>query len=490
MKKTFIFIPFRFVLRHGAVVLLFVVAMSPSIVLYAQQTPVLSHYYYNSYLINPALAGQLKETQAFLHYRQQWVGIPGSPQTQVLTIDGPLEADSPVGLGLNINNDESDILTRSSAMLTASYAIKLAQDHELDFGMSIGIIRNKLNFDKIRADLSDPAILNNSESKTTFEGNAGLSYRYKKFRLGFVSEQLFNKKLTYENAADFREISYVLVRHYMLSLQHNFILNQNLDLTPMLVMRSAQGLAAQFDINAMLKYQDIVWTNIAYRHQTGVGLSLGVKVSERFIIGYNYEIPTTDLRYTTSGSHEFMLGMKFTGSGHRAPSQRVVNNKVMDEYKRDTNAQYEKLDELQQRNESMSQQLLEYKKVIEQQNSEIEKLKKSVVTVDDELKSTIDRLKVDLQNEGTFDKASGYYLVIGAVRTFSDAKAFQKIIRRETKLKAEIIQNDNQTWYFIYSHELQSAGEAKKRFKELEDNNIKPYIIGNPWVYKTTKTKN
>lgn len=453
---------------------------------HAQQTPVLNHYYYNPYLINPAFAGQSKEARAFLLYRQQWVGIPGAPETQAFTVDGQLD-ERPIGLGININNDVSNIIGRLSAMLSGSYTAKLATDHELGFGMSLGILRNELKFDKIRADVTDPGLLQNNENNTTLEGNAGLRYRYHKFSLGLVSEQLFNRRIAYQNSADFREVSFQLVRHYLLSFQYNLQLNPNLEFSPLVVLRNAQGLPIQVDGNAFFKYKGVAWANIAYRHKAGIGLGLGANVGDRFMVGYNYEVPTTDLRHTTSGSHEFMIGMRFIQRSQKPVSARAANAKVMDEIKKSSNAQYEKLDELQQKNETLNQQLVEYKKVIEQQNSEIGQLKKSISTFDSELKTTIEQLKVDLQREQSFDKSSTYYLVIGSFKTLAEAKTFQKIVRRETRLKPEAIQSESQTWYFVYSDVLQSPGEARTKIEELENTSIKPYIVGNPWVYKTRK---
>jgi hypothetical protein len=106
-------------------------------------------------------------------------------------------------------------------------------------------------------------------------------------------------------------------------------------------------------------------------------------------------------------------------------------------------------------------------------------------SVDDELKATVDRLKVDLQTEQTFDKASSYVLVIGAFKTLSEAKSFQKEIRRETSLKPEVIQSETKTWYFIYSDVLTSPNEARQKIKNLESSGVQRYLVGNPWVYKT-----
>ncbi len=452
----------------------------------AQQVPALSHYYYNPYLINPAEAGSSEQTRAFLFHRQQWVGIPGAPETSAFTVDGKLD-DRPIGLGFSVINDETNILGRISAMVSGSYIIKFTTDQSLAFGMSVGGLRNQVRFDKINGDATDPGILNNIESKTIFDGNAGLSYRFKKLNIGFASEQIFNRKITYENAADSKDITVALVRHYVVTARYNVSLTPDLELRPIVLLRSAQGLKSQIDINAGLNYQDILWTNLVYRHNAGFGISLGTKISERFIFGYNYEIPTSELRAASSGSHEFMVGMRFINRGSSGTPTRPVTTKAVEDLKRYSYAQYEKLDELQQKNEALNDELLRYKQTIEQQNNEIQELKKNVAATDEEMKATIARLKVDLQNETSFDKAFNYYLIIGAVKSFDEAKAFQKVIRRETSLSAEIIQNDNQTWYFIYSEKLESPGEARKKLRQLNNSEASKYIIGNPWVYKAEK---
>jgi type IX secretion system PorP/SprF family membrane protein len=454
----------------------------------AQQTPVLSHYYYNPYLVNPSAAGRQETARAFFYYRQQWVGIPGSPQTQAFTVDGPLSEKSPVGLGLSVYNDQTDIVKRISAMVTGSYRININADQQIDFGLSFGIIRNTINFEKIRADISDPGILQNAEDQTAVDGNAGLTYHYKKFAAGFATEQLFERQLTYENNADFRSLTYVLVRHYLLSFQYDFKLNENLVLTPLAVVRAAQGMPSQFDLNVALRYRELLWGNVAYRHETGVGMSLGVNISNRFIVGYNYELPTSDLRQATSGSHEVMLGIRFAKRGsNTAPTQKAVRSKNVEDFKRSTNAQYEMLDELQQKNETLNQELAEYKRLLEQQNSELEKLKQRLTASDQEVKSMIENARVDLEKEKSFDKTYAYYLVIGAVKTFEEAKTFQKMILRETDLKTEIIQNESQTWYFIYSDELHTVNEARRKLKEIDKSDVKELIVGNPWVYKTLR---
>ena len=78
------------------------------------------------------------------------MGMQGAPQTQALTVDGPL-TDTAFGLGLTINNDVTNIIGRLSAMASTSYNVKLTSNQDLSFGLSLGVLRNEIKFDRIRA---------------------------------------------------------------------------------------------------------------------------------------------------------------------------------------------------------------------------------------------------------------------------------------------------------------------------------------------------
>ena len=475
-------------MKRGLIVLCMMI--NAGFQLKAQQTSVMSHYFLNPYLINPAMTGQSEETKAFFLYRQQWANIPGAPETQVFTIDGPLSELRPIGLGLTVNNDATNIINRFSAMLSSSYKINLAEKQNLAFGMSVGIVQHQLDFEKIRAeDPDDIGLLTDLDKRTVMDGTAGLTYQYDKFQFGFATEQLFNRTISYENINSDNEVSLALVRHYMLTLQYKFQLHEDWSLTPLVLMRNAQGLSAQLELNNTIKYKDFLWVNMAYRHDVAIGVAGGVDINERFLIGYSYDIPTTDLRAVTGGSHEFTIGMKLSKGGTGTPraSSRSLNNKVIEELKRNDAAQYEKIDELQQSNDQLNDQLNDYKTTVEKQNSEIEALKKITESYTDDLRAAIEESKVNLEEEKSFDRKSNYYLVVGAFKTTTNAKIFQKVLQRETGLSTTIIQNDNQTWYFIYTQRLNSSKEAYTEIKKLSSTGVENYILGNPWVYKKTK---
>ena len=80
------------------------IAIIASIKLNAQTEPMYSQYMYNMLSINPAYAGNREALGLSVFYRNQWVDLPGAPQTKSATIDGSIN-DNRVGLGLQMYDD-------------------------------------------------------------------------------------------------------------------------------------------------------------------------------------------------------------------------------------------------------------------------------------------------------------------------------------------------------------------------------------------------
>jgi len=71
-----------------------------------------------------------------------------------------------------------------------------------------------------------------------------------------------------------------------------------------------------FDINAKLQYQDLIWGGASYRINDGFAAMVGVNLSNKFNIGYSYDITTSQLNTVSKGTHEilvgFLLGNKYS----------------------------------------------------------------------------------------------------------------------------------------------------------------------------------
>ena len=90
----------------------------------AQQPAQFSLYMLNPYGENPAAAGLDKTLVATGGFRSQWVGLPGSPQTQFINVSLPLGIISS-GVGFQVMNESIGARNGLSAKLTYNYIKKL-----------------------------------------------------------------------------------------------------------------------------------------------------------------------------------------------------------------------------------------------------------------------------------------------------------------------------------------------------------------------------
>ena len=126
----------------------------------AQQLPRFSQYYFNEFLINPAIAGYDGRTIVNLSARKQWVGFSdNTPQTALVSaqtrllkqpyrifepnkvVKEPTEKKSEgrVGLGAIVYNDQNGAIHRTGAQFTYAYHIFI-HDNQLSFGLTGNIV--------------------------------------------------------------------------------------------------------------------------------------------------------------------------------------------------------------------------------------------------------------------------------------------------------------------------------------------------------------
>jgi len=454
---------------------LLVIGLAGSPVVYSQQTPLFTQYFLNPFLYNPALTGANENPAAWMLYRRQWAGVDGAPETQVFTLDAPLRKQ-PVGLGLTFFNDVTNIIGRTSGALTAAYTASLSSRQKLSFGMSLVAIRNRIFFDRIRADdTSDPNLLATVDQRTVFESNAGLHYSIGRLRVGFSGEQLFQSTVRYRNEALFRSLDYTFVRHYYTTLAYRFRAGAALAVRPMVLVRTVQGLPSQPEMSLLFDYHDLIWANVNYRHKVGAGVAVGFCVDEQFVFGYSYEFPTTDLNILGSITHEFALGLKL-GKPKETKLATVSAGQP-------TEREYERIDQLQQQNELMSRRLTDTERQLERQNEELALLTATVDGYARELARAIVELQAT-PADTVPEESRRLYLVVGALRTIENAKLFQRILKREAGLDTRVVQSGSGTWYFVYTREVPSVAEGNLFINELRKGKASAFFIGQPWIYK------
>lgn len=307
--------------------------------LLAQQKPHYTQYILNQYVINPAITGIENYVDIKASHRMQWVGLLDAPVTTYLTMHGPIGkqdykttptsfkvpgenprggkywdqytvAEPHHGWGLQIINDRTGPLNNFSAMATYAYHLGLSPRTSLSAGIGIGLSNISLNADKLQFYNSsvDPAVFNNGLiNRMKPDVNAGLYLYSADYFVGISALQVLPSKLDFSNNT-IKQIDGKKVPHFFLTSGYRFLVGENFNLTPSVLVKYVQPAPVQVEFNTKLQYQDLLWLGAGYRHKDGATGMIGLNVGNTVQIGYSYDYIISRLNTFTRGTHEILLG--------------------------------------------------------------------------------------------------------------------------------------------------------------------------------------
>ena len=281
--------------------------------LHGQQIPQLTQFMINDYAINPAIAGMNDYYQIKTSVRNQWVGIEDAPKTTLLSIYG--KSNERVGLGGLVFNDQVGPTSRAGANLTYAYHINLSQKIKLSLALSGGFTQFKIDKENWNISNPDDPLMNGGEivnlvPDATFGFNI---YNEDNWYLGASVPQLLNSELILTDDNDNVTLDANLARHINVMGLYNVELNYYWDIQPSILFKSVLD-QSQLDIGLKTIYNDNLWIGMDYRNNGDISALLGFFIQDRYIVGYSYDIPNTEISSYTSGSHEFMFGITFRPS--------------------------------------------------------------------------------------------------------------------------------------------------------------------------------
>lgn len=325
MKKAILFIP---VMLFG--------------VLHAQQKPYYTQYILNNYILNPALTGIENYTDIRLSCRSQWQGISGAPFTAYVSVHAPLgkkdfrttatsfsiPGENPRGrsywegytaaaphhgLGMMLVNDRTGFMNRSSGYITYAYHLGISPKTSLAAGFMGGVTNIRIDRDKIdwaSLNPNDPAMeyANGPGASWQPEVGAGIWLYSADYFAGASVQNIVPSKTRFSNNSNYGE---QLQPHYFATAGYRFLLNDDINALPSVMVKYVSPLAVQYDINIKCQYMDLFWMGGSYRIKElfgGWSAMAGVNIQGIANISYAYDISTSRLGTFSRGSHEIMVG--------------------------------------------------------------------------------------------------------------------------------------------------------------------------------------
>lgn len=312
MRKNLLFLIFLF-LGFGAA--------------HAQQDAQFTQNMFNQMAINPGYAGSHDAICATALYRQQWLGFTETidnhennvaPQTMMFSLHSNVDAIHG-GLGLVVYKDKLGYEDNISVKFGYAFRTIINGDH-LGIGVMAGFLNKKMDFTQFVAiDPNDQLLQGTHESDMVFDLSFGAYYnRPGVFYAGLSSNQLLESETSFSSHI----ASPQLKRHYYLTGGYQYQLpnNPQFEIRPSAFVKSDIS-STQFDINALMYYNNQFWGGLSYRNTDAVAILLGVapfansgnKDAESLAIGYSYDVTTSAMGSSggSTGSHEIMLNYCF-----------------------------------------------------------------------------------------------------------------------------------------------------------------------------------
>jgi type IX secretion system PorP/SprF family membrane protein len=269
--------------------------------LYGQQDPQFSQNMYNKLYVNPAFAGASGGLCGTLLYRNQWTGFEGAPQTGLISVDAavnPLHG----GLGLTVMAaDELGFENTLMAKLAYAFRFNLGSG-EMAIGVDAGFMQKSLDGDFVFNDPGDNVIPEGSVSGSLIPDlGAGLYYSSDKLYIGASMSHITEGEIEYDNFTS------ELARHYYGMIGYRIDFTPSLSLTPSVFVKNVAS-ETQVDANANLMINERIWVGGSYRIDDAIVVLAGINITPNLRLGYSYDITTSDLKDSSDGTHEIMLG--------------------------------------------------------------------------------------------------------------------------------------------------------------------------------------
>jgi len=386
------------------------------------QSLIYNQYQFDPFLLNPAYITQSGYSELNVLYRIQWAGIDDAPRTAGVNFQ--YAASPRVSLGISLINQDVVLLTSTSALATFGYKVPLSRNQFLSFGISAGLLANRLRLDQID-DVNDPALAN-LENTTNINGQSGIQYTFKNLSLGFSLLNLFDNNAFISDSEN--KIRFSQLRNRVILLSYQFTINPDFSFQPAIQYRFTENYNF-FEGTGILTYKNQISLGGFYRQDYGTGLILRIGLNKKIDVGYGYEFAKNQSENYLGGSHEFQMKMRV---GQKTP-ELAIKNKNPEKQAEDTAVN----------EEIIATEPIVAKEEFPETKEEPKIIVAAPLLIENEAKD------ITTTQEITQDKAgSKYLLVIGSFRRENNAQEFIKSMRKKGQ-NAELLGSSTEKLYHV-----------------------------------------
>ncbi len=300
-----------------------------SLTAWTQQDQLYTQFMYNKLALNPAYAGHYEGVSFTGIVRNQWIGFPGAPQTQALSVNIPLFAQN-AGLGITANRNTIGVSEKQTIEGAYTYRIRISESQTLSIGLQTSLRRYSVNFTDpsllaIDGIAFDPSLNAQDYNQNVFNFGGGLYYSTESFYLGLSSPRLSEALLDIENQEGFGREQ----RIFYAMGGGEIEMSSMVKFVPQALIKYTENAPVDLDVNLSVMYADRLTGGINYRlggdrESAGESIAVlaGLQVNSGLLIAAAYDITLSNIRRASSGSIEAVVHYTIGQTDH---ASREIN---------------------------------------------------------------------------------------------------------------------------------------------------------------------
>jgi type IX secretion system PorP/SprF family membrane protein len=214
------------------------------------------------------------------------------------------------GVGLQVINDRTGPINQFAAYATYAYHIGLSARTSLAAGFGAGLMNISLNTKKLDFVhvTVDPAVYGSGVlNRIRPDFMAGLYLYSADYFIGLSAQQIIPQHVVFTDN-EVKKQGGKLVPHLFATAGYRFLIDDDFNLIPSVLVKYMNPMPPQVDVNAKLQYRDIFWLGGSYRTEDGFAAMAGINISNTLNVGYAYDHTTSGLNTFSRGTHEIMIG--------------------------------------------------------------------------------------------------------------------------------------------------------------------------------------
>ncbi|TVR38757.1 MAG: type IX secretion system membrane protein PorP/SprF [Cryomorphaceae bacterium] len=278
-------------------------------VVIAQQIGQYTHFPFNYFHLNPAVAGTTKCPDIRLGYRHQWLGFENDPRTAFASVHGSLGGKNKLnkskhGIGAFVEADQTGPLSRTALYFAYAYHFQFNRRWMMSFGAFVGFQQYRFNVnDAFVPDPGDPVLASSMAAFIAPDITPGVYFYDESWTFGISMQHAIGNRIN-----SLGEES-TLRRHFALMASKQFGDSDKFTYTPAMLFRVAAGSVPALDLNMMVEYKQVIGLGLAYRNGDAVAALMRVNFLKYFALAYAFDLTTSRIRVASANTHEITLGI-------------------------------------------------------------------------------------------------------------------------------------------------------------------------------------